>query len=90
MVRVVLKISGRVQGVGFRWAAQDEATRLGITGWVRNSDDGGVEVVAEGDEAQIERFVAWCRKGPPGARVHDLDERGRAATSEFASFRITS
>jgi acylphosphatase len=89
MVRVHLKITGRVQGVGFRWATQDEATRLGVTGWVRNTDDGAVEALAEGDEERIERFVAWCRSGPPGARVHRLEERRRAATNEFDSFRIT-
>ena len=90
MVRVHLRITGRVQGVGFRWATREEAVRLGLTGWVRNTDDGAVEVVAEGEDAQIERFVAWCRSGPPGARVHDLNERRRAATNEFVAFRIAS
>jgi acylphosphatase len=90
MVRVYLRVSGRVQGVGFRWAAQAEADRLGVTGWVRNSEDGSVEAVAEGEEAAIDRFVDWCRRGPRGARVDDLREQRRPATSEFSCFRITS
>jgi len=90
MIRVQLKITGRVQGVGFRWATQAAAERLGITGWVRNAEDGAVEAVAEGDADSIVQFVAWCRSGPPGARVDELHERQRPATGEFSAFRITS
>jgi acylphosphatase len=79
-----------VQGVGFRWATQAAAERLGVTGWVRNADDGAVEVVAEGDEGAIERFVSWCHSGPPGARVDDVREQRRPSTGEFGSFRIRS
>lgn len=89
MVRVHLDIAGRVQGVGFRWATRAAAAELGVCGWVRNTDDGGVEIVAEADDEAIERFIVWCRSGPPGARVHDLRQRRRPPTGEFESFRIT-
>ena len=84
--RVHLVISGRVQGVGFRMAARDEAMRLGLTGWVGNLPNGSVETVAEGGANKLDRFVAWCRTGPPLARVRDLTvERGDAG-GRFDSF----
>ncbi len=67
--RLRLEIDGRVQGVGFRHACCQAARGLGLSGWVRNTADGGVDVVAEGDPAALERLAAWCRHGPPGARV---------------------
>lgn len=63
------KISGRVQGVGFRYAMCNEARRLHLAGWVRNCHDGSVEAVAVGDEAALQRLEQWIRRGPPGARV---------------------
>lgn len=89
MVRVQLRITGRVQGVGFRWATQAAATRLGLTGWVANTDDGAVETVAEGEDDVIDEFIAWCRCGPPGARVDHLRHQRRPPTGEFSAFRIT-
>ena len=62
-------IGGRVQGVGFRWNAAALAGRLGLTGWVRNTGGGGVEVWAEGSEASLKPFIDWLNTGPPGARV---------------------
>jgi acylphosphatase len=62
-------VSGRVQGVGFRYFTGVEARREGIDGTVRNLDDGRVEIVCEGDAESIERFELAVRKGPPGARV---------------------
>jgi acylphosphatase len=62
-------ISGRVQGVGFRYFAEATAQREGVAGWVRNLPDRSVEVVAEGDAAAVERFERAVRRGPPGARV---------------------
>lgn len=65
-------VSGRVQGVAFRWHARDEARARGVAGWVRNLSDGRVEVFAEGERAALESFVAWLREGPPAARVTDV------------------
>lgn len=65
-------VEGRVQGVGFRHAAVQAAITLGVTGWVRNRRDGSVEAFVQGDAAAVERFVEWCRRGPPPARVTGL------------------
>jgi acylphosphatase len=86
--RVWLRISGRVQGVGFRYSALDEARRLGLTGWVRNTHDGAVELVAEGQREQLQRLVTWCHVGPRGALVTDVEERQLAHRGEFSEFRI--
>jgi acylphosphatase len=65
-------ISGRVQGVGFRWFAHDAAAREGVTGWVRNLADGRVEALVEGEEEAVARMERALRSGPRGARVHDV------------------
>lgn len=72
-VRAHVLISGRVQGVCFRAYTVDEAAAVGVTGWVRNTSDGGVEAVFEGDRSAVEAIVAWCRKGPPAARVSNVE-----------------
>jgi acylphosphatase len=64
-----LTISGRVQGVGFRWALRAQASALGLAGWVRNRRDGSVEAVLGGPPAALEALIAWAQRGPPGARV---------------------
>ena len=89
MKRVQLKIAGRVQGVGFRYSALDEARHLGLTGWVRNTRDGAVELVAEGQEDALRLLLAWCHIGPPGGRVTAVDEQWLPYTGEFDSFRIS-
>lgn len=66
-------VSGRVQGVGFRWSAATEAGRRGLAGWVRNCLDGTVEVFAQGDAAAVGGFVDWLHDGPRGARVAAVD-----------------
>ena len=86
--RVWLRIAGRVQGVGFRFSAVDEARRLGLTGWVRNTYDGDVELIAEGDAQRLQQLVAWCRSGPPGARVTRVEDKWLPYTGEFDGFRI--
>jgi acylphosphatase len=68
-ISVRARISGRVQGVGFRWWARGEARRLGLDGWVRNRRDGSVEVQAAGPAAAVEELIALCREGPLGAAV---------------------
>ena len=63
------RVSGRVQGVGFRWFVREEARRLGLAGWVRNLPSGEVEVLAEGEAAAVASLSEALSKGPPGARV---------------------
>jgi acylphosphatase len=70
--RLHLLVSGRVQGVTFRASTTSEAQRLGLDGWVRNLPDGRVEVEAEGERGDLEALLAWCRRGPPAARVDAL------------------
>lgn len=67
-----IRVSGKVQGVFFRASTRAEAQRLGLRGWVRNEPDGTVRIEAEGDEASLNRLVAWCHQGPKQARVADV------------------
>lgn len=62
-------VTGRVQGVGFRWSAVQAAERIGVAGWVRNLPGGEVEALVAGDDDDVERMADWLRQGPPGARV---------------------
>lgn len=71
-VRMRIVACGLVQGVGFRYATVREARRLGLVGWVRNRTDGSVEILAEGEPGRVEDLLAWCRHGPPGARVAEV------------------
>jgi acylphosphatase len=74
MRTVHLEVSGRVQGVGFRWFVREKARALKLRGWVKNRADGGVEVAASGDPAAIRQFRALLDKGPDGARVERVRE----------------
>jgi acylphosphatase len=67
-----LLITGRVQGVGFRFALRREAERLGLRGWVRNRSDGSVEALAHGSPDALDALAQWARRGPPAARVAGL------------------
>jgi acylphosphatase len=71
-IRVHVYISGTVQGVGYRYSTLEMAQRLSLKGWVRNLPDDRVEAVFEGEPATIEQMLAWCRQGPPAARVQDV------------------
>jgi acylphosphatase len=85
--RAHIIVSGRVQGVSFRAATAKEARALGLTGWVRNMPDGRVEAIFEGSRDKIEEMLAWCRKGPPAARVSGLEivyEKPGEALAGFA------
>ena len=79
--RVRIEITGRVQGVGFRWFTREKARRWGVAGWVRNKLDGSVEIVAEGSEGAIEGLIEMLRAGPPGSTVTEL-RRWPADTEE--------
>src|SRR4051812_8254604 len=72
---VTVKVTGRVQGVAFRWYAVQEAERLGVRGWVRNEPDESVAAHLEGEDDAVEAMLAWCRRGPSAAVV-----RGGAGT----------
>ena len=75
---VRVRIGGRVQGVGFRAWTRGEATRLGLSGWVRNLPDGDVEAVFSGPDAAVEAMLALCREGPRYAAVERIEEIGPA------------
>jgi acylphosphatase len=68
-----LLVKGRVQGVGFRWYVLNEARRLGLSGWVRNNDDGSVEVCARGPSDSVRSLESHVTRGPDGARVSDVE-----------------
>ncbi len=89
-VSAQLIISGRVQGVCFRYYCREQAEKLGVRGWTKNLADGSVEVMAEGDEEAVRQFVAACRRGPPQALVTNCAETFGAATDRFDSFEIKS
>jgi acylphosphatase len=72
MKAVTVKVTGRVQGVSFRWYAAQEADRLGVTGWVRNEPDGSVAALVEGDDEAVDAMVGWCGHGPSYAAVRDV------------------
>ena len=74
MATVHFEVIGKVQGVGFRWFVREAARRADLAGWVRNRDDGRVEIAASGPESAIAALVAAARAGPPGARVDHVAE----------------
>jgi acylphosphatase len=82
VVRVRVFIDGRVQGVGYRATAAQEAVRLGIAGWVRNLYDGRVEAVYEGPRAAVEEMIAWTRRGPAGSWVTKMSIHDEAPKGE--------
>jgi acylphosphatase len=85
---VQVRVSGRVQGVAFRWEAQHAAEKLGVTGWVRNEPDGSVTAHVEGEPDAVNDVVVWRRTGPPAARVSNAAVRDAAPTGA-TSFEIT-
>jgi acylphosphatase len=88
VVRAHLFVSGRVQGVFFRFEIRRLARRLGVAGWVRNRRDGRVEAVFEGERESVERMIELCRHGPSGARVTNVEVRWEEPTSEFEGFNV--
>lgn len=82
-------VHGDVQGVGFRWFLMREAQRLGLTGWVRNLDDGTVEFVAEGMRPDLERLKGAAERGPETAQVERVDGRWSAAAGGLEAFDLT-
>lgn len=83
-------ISGRVQGVGFRYFVQGKANSLDITGWVRNRWDGTVEVMAQGEKNNLESFLSLLKRGPSGANVTNLNVEWLESSDEFTEFKVRS
>jgi acylphosphatase len=88
LARAHVRIVGRVQGVGFRYATADEARRHRLAGWVRNLDSGSVEAVFEGLRADIEQMVGWCAAGPPGSYVRDVQVSWDEPREHLFTFEI--
>ena len=87
--RVHVTISGRVQGVWFRASTRDKAEQLGITGWVKNTIDGDVEAVFEGEEECVQEMINWCHQGPPHSKVENVEIKKQQQTSNvFDDFSI--
>ena len=86
---VKVTVSGRVQGVFYRASTRDQAQALGLTGWVRNLEDGRVEAWLEGDESAIDQMTAWMRQGPEHARVAQLDQE-RCQAAGHKDFEVRS
>jgi acylphosphatase len=87
-VRAHVFVSGRVQGVFFRSETQHEARKRGVKGWVRNTPDGRVETVFEGEEENVKSLIEFCRRGSEGARVTSADVIWENYVGEFRDFEI--
>ncbi len=88
MKRLRLFISGQVQGVWFRESMRLEAEQLGLAGWVQNLPDGRVEAIVAGRDDMVDRLVEWARKGPPNARVDDVQVSKDSGTYPFSMFSV--
>ncbi len=86
LIRAHAIVTGRVQGVGFRYTTVDAARRLGVKGWVRNRADGSVEVQAEGERPAVEELVRFLHRGPPGAWVQDVSLRWEPHAGDLGPF----
>ncbi|AZG06447.1 acylphosphatase [Pigmentiphaga sp. H8] len=83
---VLVRVTGRVQGVGFRLATVRRAHLVGVGGWVRNNEDGSVEALVQGTPDQVDQMLEWMRQGPPQARVDDLASERQFIDRRFARF----
>ena len=86
--RVHLRITGLVQGVSYRANTVDQARRLGVHGWVRNLPSGEVESIAEGPPDVLERFIAWCRRGPSEAQVESVEVTEATPDAPLTGFEV--
>ncbi len=87
-IRVRLFISGTVQGVSYRASTQEQARKRDVVGWVRNLQDGRVEALAQGSKDKVEELVAWCRRGPPAAKVEKVEVTFEDVNDEFKTFEV--
>ena len=86
--RAHIFVSGRVQGVFFRVETRSEAMKRKVAGWVRNTSEGRVEAIFEGEKADVEQLIDFCRRGPPGARVTEIGVQWEDYTGDFKAFKI--
>jgi len=86
--RVCIKISGDVQGVLYRSSSGEKSRELGLVGWVKNTLDGGVEIVAEGEGEDLNKLIRWCQQGPSFAKVRNVEVKWEKYTGEFESFEV--
>jgi len=87
-LQIFIRVKGLVQGVFFRAHTKRLADKLGLTGRVKNEDDGSVVIVAEGPEEKLRELLSWCKKGPPGAKVEEVESKWAEATGEWKEFEI--
>ena len=87
-VRAHIIISGRVQGVFFRYTMEQIASKFDVTGWAKNRFDGKVEAVLEGDKENVEKIIEWSHHGPSGAAVENVEVNWEKYTGEFKDFSI--
>ncbi|MBI3581606.1 MAG: acylphosphatase [Nitrospinae bacterium] len=88
MARARIIVKGRVQGVSYRAYTVDTASALGLTGWVKNTPGGDVEITAEGAKGGIERLIKWCENGPSLANVRSVHTEWEPFVGEFSDFDI--
>jgi len=87
-VRVHILIGGIVQGVFFRSSIRRIAVEIGLFGWVRNLEDGRVEAILEGEEEKVKKIIDFCKKGPPGSDVIDVEINWKPYSGIFCNFSI--
>lgn len=87
-IHIHVMILGRVQGVWYRASTKQKAEELGLTGWVKNTADGNVEAIFEGEKSTVDEMIAWCRVGPPLAQVDDVKIIRKRVDGEFIGFTI--
>ena len=81
-------VKGKVQGVFFRKSAKQIAADLNISGWVKNTDDGDVEIFAQGDSNAIDQLIKWCKQGPPKAEVEDVEVKDATPDYSIKNFSV--
>ena len=86
--RIHVFVTGRVQGVFFRQSTRVMAIKNNVNGWVRNLDDGRVEIVAEGEESNVNTLANWCKTGPANSRVDEFELSEENSTGEFENFEV--
>ncbi|MEM2210214.1 MAG: acylphosphatase [Nitrososphaerales archaeon] len=87
-VRAHVYVSGLVQGVFFRSNTRKQALKRGVCGWVKNLPDGRVEAIFEGDENMVKEMIEWCKIGPPGAEVSNVEVHWEDYRNEYDTFEI--